>query len=630
MTQSDLRAILDDLEDEEDGANKQDDSDGDEDDGGNELAESTPSDVARRRHRKNVRIEADDSDVEIIGGNGDEDVEMDDAEEAVDDLTESRNQPSTLSQTLRSSQSLGGDASQHPTTLDKGKGKAIQDDEIEEYESDRSVGEAKAIKQSASSPIQPAFGPDDKQAGESEEEVPLSQSTKPTEVKKAETEEDEPVDEESEVEATPLVSKKRGRPSLSQAAKDERAAEKARIQAEKAAEKAEKAAEKAAAPPKKSGRPSLTKAAEQEGAKVKETKTKKPRASTTNGSTSIMTVEIPLLKPRNPSSSQAKVDVSQDEDSGAEVTPKKRGRPPLSQAIIAEREAEKERAKAEKKIKKLEARTAKANAKRAKGKGKASAESASEDNGADKTVDSTASNDDAEPQSPGVEHQESHPEWEVLKPPPSSSSRANSPQVDEIEWPDSAPSQQSTKAKTKQACHLYALNEPSLIHVQRPTSIARSMLPKHVPTEEPDTESKATATRPLFMPSSGLVKANSTHPGMLPSSPLVPVATSGMLSFSQPTPSVRRRTMASSTLPRFTDIKKEQDLKRQQRRATEILSSQPLNTETQESQENGDAGVLDIDESSSDGSSSADERANKTVTPSQKKRRSVLGYFSQA
>ncbi|KAG8730598.1 hypothetical protein FRC12_020166, partial [Ceratobasidium sp. 428] len=536
MSRSDVHAFLDDLEDEEAGVNKEDDSD-EEDDGGNDLAESTPSDVAKWRHRKDAQVAADDSDAESIGGDGDEDVEMGEVENpegAVGGLSQDRGEPSTLSQILKSSQSLDGDLSQRSITVDKGKGKAREDDDIEEYESDRSVDEVKVATASASSPIEPSSGQEDQQTGEAEE-ASQSQPTKPKQAKQAQQEEDEPVGRDAGVVAT-SPSKKQGRPPLSQTVKDERAAEKVRIQAEKAAEKAEKAAEKTAAPPKKGGRPSLAKPAEeQQGTEeAKETKPKKPRTSTKNGNTSILSVELPLPKSRN-TTSRAKLDASRDADTTAEfVTPKKRGRPPLSQAVIEERAAEKEREKAEKKIKKLEARTAKANAKR---KGKGGTEPAAEENGRDKTLDSTASDDAAEPRSPGIEHEESHPEWEVLKPPPSSSSRANSSQVDDIESAEPALIQQNVKAKS----------------IKKPTSIARSMLPKHAPTEEPDTESQSTAkslSKPLFMPSSGLVKANSSHPGPQPSSPLVPVATSVGLSLSQPTPSARRRSMAASTLPR--------------------------------------------------------------------------------
>ncbi|KAG8734471.1 hypothetical protein FRC12_018524, partial [Ceratobasidium sp. 428] len=537
MSRSDVHAFLDDLEDEEAGVNKEDDSD-EEDDGGNDLAESTPSDVAKRRHRKDAQVAADDSDAESIGGDGDEDedVEMGEVENpegAAGGLSQDRVEPSTLSQILKSSQSLGGDLSQRSITVDKGKGKAREDDDIEEYESDRSVDEVKVIKASASSPIEPSSGQEDQQTSEAEG-VSQSQPTKPKQAKQAQ-QEDEPVDGDAEVAVT-SPPKKRGRPPLSQTVRDERVTEKVRIQAEKAAEKAEKAAEKTAAPPKKGGRPSLAKPVEeQQGTEeARETKPKKPRTSTKNGNTSILSVEIPLPKSRN-TTSGAKLDVSRGADTTAEfVTPKKRGRPPLSQAVIEERAAEKEREKAEKKIKKLEARTAKANAKR---KGNGGTEPAAEEKGGDKTLDSTASGDAAEPQGPGIEHEESHPEWEVLKPPPSSSSRANSSQVDEIELAEPALIQQNAKAKS----------------IKKPTSIARSMLPKHAPTEEPDTESQSTAkslSKPLFMPSSGLVKTNSSHPGPQPSSPLVPVATSAGLSLSQPTPSARRRSMAASTLPR--------------------------------------------------------------------------------
>ncbi|KAG9097731.1 hypothetical protein FS749_005664 [Ceratobasidium sp. UAMH 11750] len=509
MSRSDIFALLDGLEDEETGEAKQDESDGDEDDGGNELAESTPSDVARRRHRKSVRIEADDSDVEILGKEGDEDVEMeevDDSEGAVGNSSRGGAEPLRLSQVLKSSQSLGGDASQQSIILDKGKGKAKQDDEIEEYESDEDEDKDEAAKDSDSSPIESASGPEDQQPNASGETL-KSQSTGSNQVKhqaKKAEKEDGPAAGETEAAAAPP--KKRGRPPLSQAVKDERAAEKARIQAEKEAKRAEKAAEKvaekAAVAPKKKGRASLTKAAENEQSvsEAKETKAKKQRASTSNGNTSIMSVELPLAKSQ--SSSQAKSDAA---DTTTDVTPKKRGRPPLSQAVVEERKAEKERIKAEKAIKKLEARTTKANAKRAKGKGQATA-------------------------------------------------------------------------------------------------------------------------GPLFMPSSGLVKTNSSHPGQLPSSPLIPVAAF----MSQPTPSAHRRSMASADLPRFTDFQKDQALQRQKRRASHMPTSQPLATETQDSRPNGSQEILEIDESSSDENSSADEGANKTVTPSNKKRRSVLGYFSQA
>ncbi|KAG8735571.1 hypothetical protein FRC10_010393 [Ceratobasidium sp. 414] len=607
MSRSDIFALLDGLEDEEAGEASQDESDGDEDDGGNELAESTPSDVARRRHRKSVRIEADDSDIEPVGREGDDDVEMEeveDSEGAAEISSQGGAESLRLSQVLRSSQSLGGDASQQSITLDKGKGKAKQDDEIEEYESDQDEGEGGAAKDPASSPIDPASGPDDQQA-DGPEETLKSQSTESHRAKIAEAGGDEPAAGGAEAAAALPPPKKRGRPPLSQAVKEERAAEKARIQAEKEA----KRAENAVAAPGKRGRPSLTKPTEDEQGTegAKETTARKPRASTSNGNASIMSVELPLPKPYG-SSSQAKSDTA---DTIADVvTPKKRGRPSLSQTVIAEREAEKERIKAEKAIKKLEARTAKANAKRAKGKGQAGTGSAAKEpeDAADKTVDSVASDELAQPLSPGLHHEESHPQWEVLKPPPSSS-RTNSPQTDEIE---PMLSQRSIKTRT----------------VQKPTPIARSMLPKHVTTEEPDTESLSTVqtlSRPLFMPSSGLVKTNS-HPGLLPSSPLVPIATP----LSQPTPSARRRSMASAALPRFTNFKKEQELLRQKRRASHIPTSQPLTTETQASRPNGSQDILEIDESSSDESSSADEVANKTVTPSNKKRRSVLGYFSQA
>ncbi|KAG9104374.1 hypothetical protein FRC06_003180 [Ceratobasidium sp. 370] len=621
MSRSDMFALLDGLEDEEAGETKQDESDGEEDDGGNELAESTPSDVARRRHKKSVRIEADDSDVEPVGREEDEDVEMEeveDSEGAAENSSQGGAQSFRLSQVLKSSQSLGGDASQQSITLDKGKGKAKQDDEIEEYESDQDGDEDEAVDDAASSPIEPASGPDDRQADGPEETLksqPAESNRAKHQVKGAEAEVNEPTAGDTEAAAAPPPPKKRGRPPLSQAVKEERAAERARIQAEKEAKRAEKAAEKATAAPKKKGRPSVTKPTESEqGVEgAKETNVNKPRASTSNSNASTVSVELPFPKSHGPSS-QAKPD-SVDTTTDV-VTPKKRGRPPLSQAVIEERKAEKERIKAERAIKKLEARTAKANAKRAKGREQASPESAAEEpEDADKTVDSVVSDEFAEPASPVLDH----PEWEVLKPPPSST-KTDSSQTDEIE---------STLGQHTGTSHINTMRLVVDASLQKPTSVARSMLPKHIATEEPDTEGRSTAkrlTRPLFMPSSGLVKTNSSHPGPLPSSPLVPITTS----LSQPTPSARRRSMASADLPRFTNFKKEQELLRQKRRASHMPTSQPLTAEKQASRPNGSQEFLEIDESSSDENSSADEGANKTVTPSNKKRRSVLGYFSQA
>jgi hypothetical protein len=174
------------------------------------------------------------------------------------------------------------------------------------------------------------------------------------------------------------------------------------------------------------------------------------------------------------------------------------------------------------------------------------------------------------------------------------------------------------------------------IVLQKTTSIARSMLPKSLPVEEPDNETQSTTkgrSRPLFLPSSVPGKTGGASQSFLPSSsPLVPVITSSRPTFGQPTVSAtpsRRRSLAATNLPRFSSIKKDHDLLRQQRRASQMPSRQPFNLETSQGARDTED-VLEIEESSSDENSSADEAANQTVTPSQKKRRSVLGYFSQA
>ncbi|QRV93981.1 FKBP-type peptidyl-prolyl cis-trans isomerase [Ceratobasidium sp. AG-Ba] len=600
LTRPNVLALLDDLENEE--ANGEQD----EDDGGSELAESTPSDVARKRHRKSVRMEKDDSDA---GEDEDGDVEMGEVEgtQEAEGEKEADKPELSLSQILKSSQSLGGDEDglQQVPGLDKGKERARQDDDIEEYESDKAPEVEVVIPGSQSSPIESAESPD----AESNEKQPEDddddddddegQETPTPQRPKSKPAKNEVVDEGREEEAAPEAQdkpaeestpapKKRGRPPLSQAVKDERAAERARIQAEKAA-----------SVPKKRGRPSLSKAVD-EDQPTEETKPKKARAST-NGNTSAMSAEVAAQKSRAVSSSQAtpsqaKSDVERPE---TVTPPKKRGRPPLSEAVKAEREAERERARAEKAIKKMEAKTARANAK--KGNGSEGAEQPEEEIEEAETtvggeVDTTA-------------HEESHPEWAVMDNPASSSARDNSSQVDEIEH-DPLGTQKSVRTRS----------------MQKSKSIARSMLPKHVP-EEDDAEYQSTSknlARPLFNPSSGLVKIGS-HPGPQPdSSPVIPIKTTGRFSLSQPTP-IRRR---ASALPRFTEIQARHKQLRQERRASQLATPSQLNSGSQRSQTGQDQEVLVIDESSSDDISSGDE-PNQTVTPSQKKRKSVLAYFSQ-
>ncbi|QRW08200.1 microtubule associated protein futsch [Ceratobasidium sp. AG-Ba] len=602
LTHPNVLALLDDLENEE--ANGEQDEDG----GRSELAESTPSDVARKQHRKSVRMEKDDSDA---GEDEDGDVEMGEAEGAQETEGEKEaDKPGlSLSQILKSSQSLGGDENglQRLPGLDKGKERARQDDDIEEYESDKAPEVEVVIPGSQSSPIESAESPDaepnenqeDEDEDDDDDDDDEGQETPTPQRPKSRPAKNEVVDEGHEEEVAPEAQdkpaeestpapKKRGRPPLSQAVKDERAAERARIQAEKAA-----------SVPKKRGRTSLSKAADEDQPN-EETKPKKARASI-NGNASTVSAEVAAQKSRVVSSSQAtpsqtKSDVERPE---TVTPPKKRGRPPLSEAVKAEREAERERARAEKAIKKMEAKTARANAKKGSGsegteQPKEEIEKANTTIGAE--VDTTA-------------HEESHPEWAVMDNPASSSARDNSSQVDEIEY-DPLATQKSVRTRS----------------MQKPKSIARSMLPKHVP-EEDDAEYQSTSknlARPLFNPSSGLVKIGS-HPGPQPdSSPVIPIKTTGRFSLSQPTP-VRRR---ASALPRFTEIQARHKQLRQERRASQLATPSQLNSGSQRSQTGQDQEVLVIDESSSDDISSGDE-PNQTVTPSQKKRKSVLAYFSQ-
>lgn len=459
MSQSNVLALLDDLEAEEADQAKKDGSDSDTED--SELARSTPSDVVRRRHRKSVRIEtsdsdADDEDVEMEGPEEDSGTKGDAAAGNGQDSDDDEGDPasSRLSQVPKSSQSLSGDAP-HPK----------QEDDIEEYESDAG-GDKAAPKEESSSPIESPLGSDahPKEASnegnprppagsDHQEEAPPQGS----QLKLADGLVDAGAsDSEAEVEepdASPdPPPKRRGRPPLSEAVKAERAAQKARIQAEKAAARPEGA--------KRRGRPSLSQsqgeAVEENEAssadKVPTRPAKDANISSTsavsgtsgNHNTSTISVEIPVPKNRRRSlsrvaSSQANPDLSQNSipDSQDAPTPRKRGRPPLSQAVLAEREAEKERIRAEKAIRKLEKRTAKANAKKSKGAKDADPASDAEDNfdsTANTTIPARSPSVAGSPTRPEEANEEaSHPEWTVLKP-PTSSSRAGSSQVDELEW----------------------------------------------------------------------------------------------------------------------------------------------------------------------------------------------------
>lgn len=446
MSQSNVLALLDDLEAEEAG---QAEGGSDSDTEGSELARSTPSDVVRRRHRKSVRIETNDSDAD------DEDVEMDGPGEdsgakdeiPVEDVRDLDNnqedlEPPQLSQALKSPQSLGGDAS-HPK----------QEDDIEEYESDADDDKA-VLEEENSSPIESSSEPNARQNDTSSGGI-LQQASGSDDREEKQLDDDqasgtEAEEEEPEASLDPRP-KKRGRPPLSQAVKNERAAQKARIQAEKLATRVEGS--------KKRGRPSLsqpqdetTEEKEFSSATQVETHPAKDHANvsstsavsgtSTKANASTISVEIPTTKTRSRSlsraaSSQIKPELSQGSiiDSQDATTPKRRGRPPLSQAVVAEREAEKERIRAEKAIQKLEKRTAKANAKRSKDS-KGPDPTSTEDN-PDLTANVTASAGSASiPDSAARLEEEngsaSHPGWEVLKA-PTSSSRAGSSQVDELE-----------------------------------------------------------------------------------------------------------------------------------------------------------------------------------------------------
>lgn len=140
-------------------------------------------------------------------------------------------------------------------------------------------------------------------------------------------------------------------------------------------------------------------------------------------------------------------------------------------------------------------------------------------------------------------------------------------------------------------------------------------------------------SKPLFLPSSGLVNKTASGPVLPPSSPLVstPTWTSRAPFLSQQTPIgsiARRPSISTASLPRFSAIKQSQDLMRQSRRASRLLSSQPVHFEASQEQQPNDEVVL-LDGSSSDGDSS-DKEGNATVTQSQRKRRSAFDYFTKA
>ncbi|KAF8608887.1 hypothetical protein BDV93DRAFT_602766 [Ceratobasidium sp. AG-I] len=629
MSQSNVLALLDDLEAEEAGQAKQS---SDSDTEGSELARSTPSDVVRRRHRKSVRIETNDSDAD------DEDIEMGDPNKdsgAKDDTPGDNDQGPNdnpggleslrLSQAPKSPQSLGRD------TLH-----LKQEDDIEEYESD--AGDDKVVpEEESSSSIESPSDPDPRRNETS------SREEKPLENEQASSSEAE--EDGSEAAPNPPP-KRRGRPPLSQAVKDERAAQKARILAEKLATRTEGS--------KKRGRPSLSQpqseATEQKEPsstnKVATPPTEDPvnvssisavSVTTSKPNANTMSVEIPAPKTRSRSlsraaSSQAKPDLSQSSIPSSQdaPAPKKRGRPPLSQAILAEREAERERVRAEKAIQKLEKRTAKANAKRSKdSKGPDPASDAEDDTNL--TANTTApimspSVPDSTAQPEEEPGNVSYPGWEVLKA-STSSSRPGSSQVDELE---------ASVADGVDAGESHTGNG-------RPSSqkISSSMKLKSRQSEDeledmPDINSRASngtsLSRPLFMPSSGLVKKTASRPVLPPSSPLVstPAWTNRAPPLSQQTPIgtiARRPSISTASLPRFSAIKQSQELMRQSRRASRLLSSQPVKLEPSQEQQPDDEVML-LDESSSDGDSSGKE-GNATVTQSQRKRRSAFDYFTK-
>ncbi|CAE6386590.1 unnamed protein product [Rhizoctonia solani] len=397
MSRSGLLALLDGLEDEEAGEGEKDSSDEEASD----LAQSTPSEVARRRHRKSVKLDVEDSDEEAAArgqappqDQDDSDVEMQDGE-----LT-------TLSQILNSPE---------PEEIVGVVDDENAEDDIEEYE-DEKGDEKKVLDSTASSPIETAdqepivkedkhFVPVEEEAAETAQDEEPEPAQEEPELKPEQEQDPEPAPElepelepEPEPEPEPVspAPKKRGRPPLSQAIKDERAAEKARIQAEKVVLPADSAA------PKKRGRPPRSKGTEEQADTSINSKPKSTASSTQDQSGSIL--------------------------GSQESGPRSRGRPRLSETVKAEREAEKERIRAEKAVQRLEKKTAKANAKAAaKGKG-ADASMVTDDNDdgeEDTTVRQSLHPPEKTTESPVA------PIWSTLNNP--SSSRRGSSQADEIE-----------------------------------------------------------------------------------------------------------------------------------------------------------------------------------------------------
>ncbi|CAE6410794.1 unnamed protein product [Rhizoctonia solani] len=388
MSQSSLRALLDGLESEEVGDGEKDSSDEE----GSDLALSTPSDIARRRHRKTVRLDVQDSDEEAAiraqaPTRGDEegsDVEMRDPEEERD--------LATLSQLLDSSQHIPEEI---VGVVDGEK----DEDDIEEYDDEEHKGNQESLDDRAASPIEP---PDQEPIAVEDEVAETAQ------------EEDEEEEDEDEPEAgigqepgpAAPVAKKRGRPPLPQSVKDARAAEKARIQAEKVALQGGDPLA-----PKKRGRPRKSQPVEGEG-------------DTSMNRRALSTVPASQTQSTSAGGSQ-------------EAGPKSRGRPRLSDAVRAEREAEKERVRAEKAIQRLEKKTAKANAKAvAKGKGTNATAPVADHGESEGDEDEDEDEDEDVPQSFNAPEATNEspvaPAWSTLKNP--SSSRPGSSQADEIEW----------------------------------------------------------------------------------------------------------------------------------------------------------------------------------------------------
>ncbi|CAE6431973.1 unnamed protein product [Rhizoctonia solani] len=551
MSRSGVRALLDGLEEEEAGEGEKDSSD----DEASDLAQSTPSEIARRRYRKSVRLDVRDSDEEAAArgqalpqDEDGSDVEMQDGEHT------------TLSQLL---------ASPEPEEIVGVVGDGNGEDDIEEYEDDKEGGN-KVLDGTASSPIETA----DQEPAMEEDQHPVPAEEEEA-AEAAHEEEAEPVKEEPEPDQEPEPEpvspspKRRGRPSLSQAIKEERAAEKSRIQAEKAATQADSSV------PKKRGRPPRSKGAEEQADTSINGKPKSTESSTQDQSGS----------------------VAGSQESG----PRPRGRPRLSETVKAEREAEKERIRAEKAIQRLEKKTAKANAKAAaKGKGADTSTTVDddEDGEEDMTLRQSLHAPEEATESPVV------PTWSTLKSP--SSSRHGSSQADEIE---SSATEVPGDAEGPSGFQLSTV---------KPTPNTRSRKDSAPP-------------KPLFMPSSGLGPRFLPYPSPLASTPGPGKLLS--LTQPQQTPSnalQRRKSVGSASLPRFTDIRKNRDIQQRSRKErNKLLSSQPAFDSSQElkSKPNGASEDVVVVESSEEEVDSSDEEAKKPK--SQRKRPSAFAYFSQ-